>query len=128
MTTVDEGKSCVALVQRLVESTLPQTGIAGQQQLNQQLKTMRDNWNEAQRLITALQSELEDRLHTWNDLDQRHGELIKWLKDIDVQIASIEIQATLKEKQQQSQKLVVIVIFFLLLNYVFIYIILFCFY
>lgn len=86
---------------------MQQTSVAGQQAIRQQMHVTKEKLNESVRLVSQLINERGSCFNTWNQVDKTGEELAKWLKTVEVQLQTIELKSTLKQKQDQMDELIV---------------------
>jgi len=105
---LDDVKSHLVQVQRLADGVLQQTGVAGQQEIRQQIITARERITDNVRRTSQLARELHTCLAIWNDVDMTCEQLMKWLKITESQLHNFELKSTLDEKHDQLDQLLVI--------------------
>jgi len=89
----------VSSIEHHGEKVLKHTGSDGQHELQQQMKTVKDDWTEAVNSLIELAAALESRLQAWTELDRCCEDLSKWLTQTEVQLKNIEMKPAVTDQQ-----------------------------
>jgi hypothetical protein len=61
--------------------------------------------NEVKRHFRNAITDLQAKLHQWNEFETLQDKCVTWLRDTDLAVHSIHLKATCEEKKQQSESL-----------------------
>lgn len=102
--TKEEGESRIATVGERAEKTLPQTAVAGQQQIRRELDSLRCDWDKYSNQLTNSKQGLSEALGVLEEFDSLFDNLSKWLRDVEGQMKDYELKSTLADKEAQVEK------------------------
>lgn len=86
------------------EKLYPQTSPDGREIIRQQLKCMRNLWDNFSDDLNTTTQKLEQCLHQFGEFTQAQEQLTKWLKEVEESMQNhVVLKATLQEKRAQLQ-------------------------
>lgn len=86
------------------ESLYPHTNSDGREQLRQQLRSLKNDWNNYSEDLVSLQQKVDQCLQQFADFSESQEQLSNWLKEVEKSIQShTELKSTLQEKNLQLQ-------------------------
>lgn len=109
----DNWESKQSSVIHLGEKVSAQTGVEGQRAIHGEIEQLQKVWKHLIDEVTATLRDLQSLKLAWDDFDQLHNELMKWLQGVDQQLKEEELKANLREKDSQVQRLKVSCFYFL---------------
>ena len=92
------------LVHKQATKTKLKTGKSGQQQISHELNALDYDWDQYTAQLTDTRQGLQEALTSWQDFDELHDSLSKWMREMEGQVKDYELKSTLSDKQTQLQK------------------------
>ena len=86
------------------EKLYPSTATEGRDIIRQELRTLRDQWEQVCDLLSDTQHKLDSCLLQWSSYDENFEQFQKWLLDTEIQLKEdTDLKATLPDKKAQLQ-------------------------
>lgn len=86
------------------EKLYPSTATEGRDIIRQELRTLRDQWEQVCDLLSDTQHKLDSCLLQWSSYDENFEQFQKWLLDTEIQLKEdTDLKSTLPDKKAQLQ-------------------------
>ena len=86
------------------ERLYPNTATEGREQIRQEIRGLRTEWDSLFDELSAAQRKLDNNLVQWMSIDESFGQLDEWLRNTETNLRpELVLRATLEEKKGQLQ-------------------------
>lgn len=86
------------------EKLYPTTASEGRDIIRQELRTLREQWEQVCDLLSDTQRKLDSCLLQWSSYDENFEQFQKWLLDTEIQLKEdTDLKSTLPDKKAQLQ-------------------------
>ncbi|KAK7104412.1 hypothetical protein V1264_019133 [Littorina saxatilis] len=100
----DEGASMIHQTAESGERLYPNTASEGRDIIRQEIRSLREEWDQMCDEVSETQRKLDTNLSQWSSYDENFDAFHKWLLDVEVKLKQdAELKATLPEKKAQLQ-------------------------
>lgn len=91
---------CVEAGERLYGSTAPE----GREDIRQELRNLKTNWDSLYDELSSVQRRLEVSLVQWTSFDESYNQVENWLREMETLLeGQVPLRSTLEEKKTQLQ-------------------------
>ncbi|KAI5642762.1 spectrin repeat domain-containing protein [Phthorimaea operculella] len=88
--SLPKGEALLNKAVKLSEAVLETTGIEGKDNINQEIKQLKIEWENLQQICKDTKKLLEKCLSAWSDFLETHGKMDKWVKDFDNKLKTVQ--------------------------------------
>lgn len=85
------------------ELLYPATSTEGREVIRQDLRELRESWDGYIDRLSEADRRLQMTLGAWGAYDDRYAQLTEWLRDLQINMADLELKNTLPEKKALLQ-------------------------
>ncbi|KAJ8984006.1 hypothetical protein NQ317_006860, partial [Molorchus minor] len=107
-TTLPEDEIRVKTIKSLGDQVISGTADEGQPQIRSQIQNIQQDWVGLTSSISNAIQQLEAKLTNWSEYETLKDRCLKWIRDTDTQLHSVDLKATAVEKEQQLETLKVL--------------------
>lgn len=104
MAEKEQGTSKIHYTVECGEKLYPSTATEGRDIIRQELRSLRDQWEQVCDTLSDTQRKLDTTLLQWSSYDENFEQFQKWLLDTEMQLREdTDLKATLPDKKAQLQ-------------------------
>ena len=101
----EDGQTLLHTTNTWAEKTMSMTNSEGREKIQMELSCLQKAWDRFLASLSNSRMSLQSALLQWNDFDDNHDHIQKWLRDTERRLSNSESKADLGEKRAQLQKM-----------------------